>query len=74
MDTNTLMSSLREMVRAEVHIQMIAAGATQADAETLAEWNAQYSRHETVLREQFQLLGEEASRWKPEPRLGGRRL
>lgn len=73
MDTDNLMSSLREMVQAEVHVQMIAAGVLHANAETLAAWSAQYSRHETVVREQLQLLGKEASRWKPEPRLGGRR-
>lgn len=64
MDTNLLMSSLREMVTADIHVQMIAAGAEKADAESLATWQEQYSRHETVVREQLLMLGQEASRYK----------
>ncbi len=71
MDTNGLMSSLREMVQAEVHIQMIAAGVLRADVETLAGFQAKYSRHETVVREQLAALGKEAAAYKHPPRLGG---
>lgn len=71
MDTNGLMSSLREMVQAEVHIQMIAAGVLHANAETLAGFQAKYSLHETAVREQLAELGRRASAHKEPPRFGG---
>lgn len=69
MDTGNLMSSLREMVTADVHVQMIAAGVLHADADTLAMWQAQYSRHEAVVREHLLLLGVAASSYKAPVRL-----
>ena len=71
MDTNGLMSSLREMVQAEVYIQMIAAGVLHANAETLAGFQAKYSLHETEARKQLAALGRAASAYKEPPRLGG---
>lgn len=64
MDTGLLMSSLREMVTADAHVQMISCNVLAANAETKAMWQEQYSRHETVVREQLQMLGQIAASYK----------
>jgi hypothetical protein len=56
MNTDTLMSSLREMVKAEAQLQameMVPWHESQKEAVRL-----QYSRHETIVREQLAALGE----------------
>lgn len=65
MDTDTLMSSLREMITADIKLQMAFDRADKDEADLLGE---QYSRHETVVREQLQKLGDEASSFKPDTR------
>lgn len=76
MNTDNLMSSLREMVRAEVHVQMLSAGAIHVSAELeaamKAQWQEQYSRHETAVREGLAELGRLAGSYKPPVKLGGR--
>lgn len=67
-DTGPLMSSLREMVTAEVQAhwyeqvgEVGLAGAARLN----------YSRHEAVVREQLQELADVASSYKAPPRMGG---
>lgn len=60
MKTDTLMSSLREMVKAEVMVTLLDSGAVVANNETKDRWRTQYSRHETVVREGLQMLANEA--------------
>lgn len=56
MITDNLMSSLREMILAEVR------AATAADEADKNAARLHYSRHEAVVREQFAKLGAEAGR------------
>jgi hypothetical protein len=72
MNTDNLMSSIREMVRAEVHVQMIATGVLHVDAASQAQVNEQYSRHETAVREGLAELGRLAGSYKPPVKLGDR--
>lgn len=67
-DADVLMSSLREMVKAEAMLALFGAGAVTANAETKEQWGLQYSRHETVVREQLQKLVSEACSFKRESR------
>lgn len=65
LDTGLLMSSLREMVTADVHLQMIGANVLKTSPEHLTLLQEQYSRHERVVREQLLMLGAAASAYKP---------
>lgn len=68
-DADALMSGLREMVKAEAMLTLFETGAVAASAETKEQWGLQYSRHETVAREQLRKLVDEACSFKREPRL-----
>ena len=61
MKTDSLMSSLREMIRAECDLVRAEACCDRV-AETVAR--EQYSRHETVVREQLEKLGDEAGKFQ----------
>ncbi len=69
MDTGNLMSSLREMIQAEV------LAVTASSHEEAEERRLYYSRHETVVREELQKIGNEIailkSRTVRQQRLGG---
>jgi hypothetical protein len=60
MNTDTLMSSLREMVKAEAQLQVMELGVGPWHHTQVEEVRLQYSRHETVVREQLEMLGKEA--------------
>lgn len=64
MDTGNMMSSLREMIDAAIDAKL---AATHDQAETA---RLQYSRHETIVRESLQRIGEHL----PPGGLGPRRL
>lgn len=64
MDTSALMSSLREMVTADVHVQMINSGVLTASEEVANGWREQYTLHETVVRTHLDELGRVAAAYK----------
>lgn len=71
MNTDNLISSIREMVRAEVYVQMIAAGVIYASAESKRLAQGHYSRHETAAREGLAELGRLAGSYKAPAKHGG---
>ena len=75
MDTNTMMASLREMVRAEAQtivLEMLHAERAEGEIE---KFRLNYSKHETVVREQLQEMGKQIAelnkRTCKQRRLGG---
>ena len=65
---DVLASSLREMITADIHVQMIQCKTIRANSETLSAYQEQYSRHETIVREQFAALNKLARKYKPPTR------
>jgi hypothetical protein len=73
MNTDILMSSLREMVRAECDMLRGELIGSQLGANMKDAAQEQYSRHETVVREQLQKLADEASYFRRQRELHSRR-